>query len=72
MSYYKILSYDDELLAIQKVSKNDINDIWWHRVNTQVENELGIDSWWRASMTQVEFETYQAFGIREIKLCPTL
>ncbi len=68
MSYYKILSCDDELLAIQKVSKNDINDIWWQRINIQVENELGIDNWWRASMTQVEFETCQAFGIREIKL----
>ena len=66
--YFKIVSDDDnegELIAIFKYD-DTFRD--WDGARAQVSNELETEWWTSESINQVEFETYQAFGIKEIKL----
>ena len=67
MTYYKIISHrDEELLGIHKAAVDNPAD-WWYRANKKIVDEFG-SMWWRQITTQTEYETYQAFGIKEIKL----
>ena len=57
---------DGELLAIHKsdeVYDHKIFQTMQHRVCEELGNK-----WWWDNVSQAEFETYQAFGIKEIKL----
>ena len=54
----------DELLAIMKsrTSSHVLSE------DNTINAELGDPSWYLIQTTQAEFETYQTFGIKEIKL----
>ena len=34
----------------------------------RITSALGFNNWWWKRITQAEYETYQVFGIKEIKL----
>lgn len=70
MRYYKLISdKEHELLAICKC-EDDLSSLPWRESNLdeQICEKIGTRKWMWADSTQVEFETYQAFGIMEIKL----
>lgn len=60
--YNKIITPDNELIAIHRKGI-----IPWDKFNDQISKELGTGHWWRATISKAEFETYKAFGIKEIK-----
>ena len=76
MLYYKVTTRDDELLAVGKDRGQGmiIYDQGAFVMSTVlaewINKKLKTDtySWKWKFLNQVEFETYQAFGIKEIKI----
>ncbi len=70
MRFYKIVSEDEEeLLAIFMDLQNGVfTTIEWDAIASHITSELGDGFWYGIPTTQPEFETYQAFGIKEIKV----
>ena len=72
--YYKLTTEDDELLAVMKLpSDMIISTDGWIYVNDRYFDELikkQAEHCWcnEETIEQVEFETYVAFGIKEIGL----
>ena len=67
MSYVIIGSgVDGELLAIHKSDEVHDHKIF-QTMQYRVCEELG-NKWWWDNVSQAEWETYQAFGIKEVKL----
>lgn len=60
---------DGEFLAICKVDTFD-DHVIYKTIRQSVDEQLKTkdNNWWWDDLTQAEFETYQAFGIKEIKL----
>ncbi len=74
VTYWSILSRDKEMLGILKSDvifsdkRNfDVNVDMSIKERKVINRELGHDKWHWGVLTQIEFETYQAFGIREFK-----
>ena len=81
MNYYKFVNDSDggELVAIGEydnsdgrlgyhavsLSRNNISE--WRKMHQKIMDQLDV-RWYRYEITQAEFETYQAFDIKEIKL----
>lgn len=67
MNYYKAIN-NEGLLAIYK----DNGSPWLNREQHEADGifcrEVGATGWWWDSISKAEFGTYQAFGIKEIKL----
>ena len=62
--WYLVLDHPkDELVAIMK-SRTSSHVPSEDRT---IDAELGDDWWYLIQITQAEFETYQAFGIKEIR-----
>ena len=63
--WYLILDHPkDELVAIMKSRTSSYMPLEDDIIN----DELGNALWYLIQTTQAEFETYRAFGIKEIKL----
>ena len=65
MNYYKIMSNEFELLAITTYSTEA--DEWISPTLVGLIDETIGRFWSYDLITQAEFETYQTFGIKEIK-----
>ena len=68
MNNHHKLTNDGELLVICKAPSIASVSVW-HDIHEQIDKELENIDWRWHLISQVEFETYQAFGIREIELC---
>ena len=69
MIFYKIVSENEELLGIFMDLQNGVfTTSEWDVIASRITSELGYEFWWVSRTTQSEFETYQVFGIKEIKL----
>ena len=74
MRYYRITNTTcDELLAIVKGLDGPFHDEaildGIRKENTDfIKEEIGSNDWRWKYITQVEYETFQAFGIKEIDL----
>ena len=69
MKFYKIVSEDkEEMVAIfMDLQSGDYSTDDWIVIAKNICGELKHDRWLVFKISQVEFETYQAFGIQEIK-----
>lgn len=66
VNYYKIISPEGELLLIH--SSSDQDDLEFDELySVDICIEVSRYDWRRMPITQAEFETYQAFSIKEIK-----
>ena len=64
MNHYKAIN-DTGLLAIYKGHGSP----WLpSESDKRFCSELGITGWWWDTISEAEFGTYQAFGIKEIKM----
>ena len=71
MNYCMLIAdVSKELLAIFKYDK-ELSELPWREsdLDNRICKFIGTREWMWADTTQVEFETYQAFGITEVKLC---
>ena len=67
MNYYKIMSNENELLAITTYPTEE--DEWISPALTDLIDEtIGSRYWSYDLITQAEFGTYQSFDVKEIKL----
>lgn len=70
MFHYKIMSNENELIAIAK--QRDLVELGTEWISPDlialVDEFVGDRYWSYDLIKQAEFETYLAFGIREIKL----
>jgi len=67
VKYYKLVNDSDELLAVCK-NIRQYSTVEWADICKNIQRQLGETHWWWKETTQVEFETYQAFGITEVKI----
>lgn len=69
MNYYKVMSGDNELLAIAIELNGAGPQLEWISLGLAIyiDKNLGFKNWSYDTITQSEFGTYQAFGIKEIR-----
>lgn len=65
-TYWAVVHDNKELLGVMESPEDP--DLLYDEEEILVSGELGHDNWSWRQLTQAEFETYQAFDIREFKL----